>query len=112
MKLIGSRTEDIKRRALVSSALFISGSEKIINFLTEKYGVVRSAYVLNDTPEQGVNIYRILVNGSFVVGFEFSREDEVISDVFDMSVFDYDRKLKGRSDKLYLALALDLANNN
>lgn len=69
MKLIGSHTENIKRRVLVSSELFIIGSEKIINFLTEKYGVVRSAYVLNDTPEQGVNIYGILINGSFVVGF-------------------------------------------
>lgn len=110
MKLIGSRTEDINGRELVNSALFIRRREEIINFLTEKYGEVRSAYALSDTPEQGGNIYRILVNGASVVGFELSMEDEEISDVFEWSVLSYLRELKGRSDRLHLALVLELAN--
>ncbi|WP_139541137.1 hypothetical protein [Klebsiella spallanzanii] len=110
MKLIGSRTEDINRRELVNSALFIRGRGGIINFLTEKYGEVRSAYALSDTPEQGKNIYRILVNGAFIVGFELSMEDGKISDVFECSVLSYLRELKGRSNRLHLTLALELAN--
>lgn len=110
MKLIGSRTESIKRAELIDSELYIKKNGKIFSFLNEKYGEVRTVYVLAHTPEQGEDIYRILINGVLIVGFALSKYDAQINDVFDMSVVDYSKQLTGRSDKLDLAVALDLAN--
>lgn len=112
MRLTGSRTESIKRTELINSELFIKKNEKIINFLNEKYGKIISVYVLAHTPEQGEDIYRILINGVLIVGFELSRGDDQLNEVFDMSVVDYSKQLTGRSDKLDLAVALDLANGH
>lgn len=112
MKLIGSRTESIKRTELINSELFIKKNKIIINFLNKKYGDIRSIYVLAHTPEQGEDIYRILINGVLIVGFELSRGDEQINEFFEMPVAEYSKQLTGRSDKLDLAVALGLANGH
>lgn len=110
MKLIGSKTESIRRNELLCSEELIDNNELIVNLLDEMIGEIKSVYVLAHTPEQGEDIYRLIVNGDFVVGFELSRIDNKINEVFDMSVVDYAKELNSKSDKLDLAIAIDLAN--
>ncbi|ROP60171.1 hypothetical protein EDF81_3011 [Enterobacter sp. BIGb0383] len=112
MKLTGSRTENIKRDELINSGSFIRGNKVITGFLNDKYGHINSVYVLAHTPEQGEDIYRVLINGILIVGFELSKSDNQVNEHFDMSVADYSKQLKGRLDKLELAVALDLADKH
>lgn len=111
MRLIGSRTESVRRNELLHSEELINNNKLIVNLLGEMYGEIKSVYVLTHTPEQGEDIYRLLVNGNFIVGFEQSRKDKKISEIFYMPVVDYAKKLKSKSDKLELAIAIDLAAN-
>ncbi|EAA6712140.1 hypothetical protein DLL90_15135 [Salmonella enterica subsp. enterica serovar Arechavaleta] len=49
-------------------------------FLNKKYGDIRSVYVFVNTPEQYEDIYRILITGVLIVGFELSRGDDKINE--------------------------------
>ncbi|AWH88639.1 hypothetical protein [Limnobaculum parvum] len=111
MKLIGSRTEAIRRVQLLNSESLINENPIIVNFLNKQYGNIRSVYALAHTPEQGVDIYRLIINGNLIIGFELSHIDNQISEIFDMSVEYYSKQLNSKSDKLDLAIVLDLANN-
>ncbi|MDA5535205.1 hypothetical protein HB976_09890 [Yersinia mollaretii] len=111
MRLIGSRTESLRREELVQSGITIKKNEAIDYFLNEKFSPIKSAYVLACTPEQGEDFYRIIVNGDIVVEFEISRADSTITDIEEISVEDYSKLIKSKSDKLDLIIALDLANN-
>ncbi|WP_140919015.1 hypothetical protein [Limnobaculum xujianqingii] len=110
MKLRGSRTETILRRQLLDSELFINCNITIVKFLNKHYGEIQSVYVLTQTPEQSEDIYRLIINGDLVVGFELSRVNDQISEISDMGVNDYSKQLSSKSEKLYLAIALDLAS--
>ncbi|MDN0125333.1 hypothetical protein QVN60_19525 [Yersinia aleksiciae] len=111
MRLIGSRTESLRKEELQKSELFIKKNKMIVNFLNQKFSPVKSAYLLAHTPEQGEDIYRILVNGCIVIEFEISRLDSTISDIEEMPVSYYSKLIKSKSAKLDLLIALDLANN-
>ncbi|CNI41087.1 Uncharacterised protein [Yersinia thracica] len=111
MKLIGSRTESLRREQLQQSAIAIKNNAAITDLLNERFPHVKSAYVLACTPEQGEDIYSIIVNGCVVIEFEISRIDLTISDVEEISVEDYSKLIKNKSAKLDLAIALDLANS-
>ncbi|WP_392565249.1 hypothetical protein RHO15_06465 [Utexia brackfieldae] len=111
MRLIGSRTESIRRSELLHSEELINNNKLIVNLLSEMYGEIKSVYVLTHTPDQAEDIYRLIVNGDFIVGFELSRIDNKISEIFDMPVVDYSKQIKSKSDKLELAIAIDLAAN-
>ncbi|MGP6381694.1 hypothetical protein ACTZGB_19555 [Yersinia bercovieri] len=111
MRLIGSRTEFFRREELQQSEIFIKKNKIIVNFLNKKFSPVKSAYLLAYTPEQGEDIYRILVNGCIVIEFEISKFDSKISDIEEIPVSYYSKLIKSKSAKLDLLIALDLANN-
>jgi len=111
MRLIGSRTESIRRSELLHSEEFINSNKIIVDFLRGRYCEIKSVFVLTHTPEQAEDIYRLIINGNYVVGLELSRIDNEISDVFYMSVLEYSKIIKSKSDRLELAIARDLAAN-
>jgi hypothetical protein len=71
-------------------------------------------YVLTDTPEQTTDIFRILVDDKFVIGFELERDnaESLPTDVQQYSVDDY-RKAVGRGglSEAELRIALKLARD-
>ncbi|WP_159566198.1 hypothetical protein [Budvicia diplopodorum] len=111
MKLIGSRNELNRRNELLYSERFINKKTSIVSFLNERYGEIKSVYVLANTPDQGEDIYKLIINGKLIVGFELSRIDGKISDISEMSVLNYTKQIKRKSDRLDLAIALDLASS-
>lgn len=64
MKLKGSKQEQDFRKELEGSNLVLAKDGKaeiIMNVLKVTFGELKSAYILNWTPEQGEDIYTILV---------------------------------------------------
>src|SRR5690242_8348633 len=96
-KLIGSKTEEDLRAQLLASheSLFRdSARNRLLTCLRRCFPLIRTAYVLNWTPEQGEDIFLILVNDSLVAVIELDRQDldsEAI--VNSMSLSDYHRGL-------------------
>ena len=75
MRLIGSRTESIRRSELLHSEKLINSNKLIDDFLRGRYCEIRSVFVLTHTTEQAEDIYRLIVNGDYIVGFELSKID-------------------------------------
>jgi hypothetical protein len=117
MKLTGSVTEDEYRGDLIGSKRFLFESSQgasVLRALSQICSNIRTAYVLAHTPEQGEDIFRILVNGESIVGFDLQQGDgeRVASNVSVTSVKDYERMLHGREGRLRLAVALDLSKKD
>lgn len=113
MKFTSSVTEDEYRSDLLGSKKFLfenpSGS-MVLKALTEIYGELKSAYVLAHTPEQGEDIFHVLVNGESVVGFELPIDGSAPENVTVTPVKTYERMLGGsREGHLRLSLAQHLA---
>ena len=70
--------------------------------------------MLAHTPEQGEDIFRILVDGEKVVGFDLQHGDgdRIASNVRVLSIKDYERKVGGREGRLLLAIALELSKKD
>lgn len=72
---------------------------------------IQTAYVLGHTPEQGEDIYRILVNGQYVVGFDLQKNMSpvVLHNVKKYSVSEYQKLIAGGSARRYFDAALRLS---
>jgi len=111
MKLTGSITESEYREELINSRIYLFKSNsgvRIFKALIERYGNFRSAYILTHTPEQDEDVFRILIDGKEVVGFDYLHEKGDINNYIVMSVKEYDHAVKSREARLRLAIALDL----
>jgi hypothetical protein len=96
-------------------ALFKSPEgQRIIAALNKIAADIRSAFILSHIPEQGEDIYRILLNGDKIVGFELQRNDNdsYPLEVINFSVDEYRKIVKGRRNNEKLANAIALAKSN
>ena len=112
MKLIGSRNELNRRNELLYSERFINKKASIVSFLNKRYNEIKSVYVLAQIQEQDEDIYKLIVNSKLVVSFKLSRTDESISDISEVSVLNYKKSIEKKSDRLDLAIALDMMNTD
>jgi len=112
MKLLGTRLEDTFRSQLQRSheALFLKRENpRLLKSVCSAFPQTRSAYVLHWIPEQGEDIYTVLVNDNAVATFELSRFDEdIVSPNKVLSIEEYKKNLK-INKQIQLAVALDLA---
>jgi hypothetical protein len=117
MKLTNSDTEKEYRIDLIGSKKYLRESEKgkhVLVHLRKVFGDIHTMYALSHTPEQGEDIFRILVNGETVIGFDLQDEAgrfEALN-VTTYSVNEYERLLDGKMARLKLAIALDLSNHD
>ncbi|MFT2792260.1 hypothetical protein ACMV5I_19640 [Serratia sp. T13T92] len=111
MRLIGSRTEGLIRERLEKYEHIILENNVIHGLLVHNFSKIDSVYCLNQVIEQAEDIYTLLVNGEFVIEFELSRIDGSISDVNIKPLSEYSKKVKDKSSKLTLSIAIDLATN-
>ena len=109
MKLIGSRTESLIRERLKKFERIILKNEAIYNLLICNFGEVKHCYCLSQIIEQAEDIYTLLVNGESIIEFELSRLDYSISDIHVEPLNEYSKKIKDKSSKLTLAIAIDLS---
>ncbi|MGG4394580.1 hypothetical protein ABEX25_09800 [Paenibacillus thiaminolyticus] len=112
MKLIGSKQEQDFRKELEGSNIVSAQdgkAEAILNVLRNTFGEIKSAYILNWTPEQGEDIFTILVDLDKIAKVEISRvnpSEVPLIETFNLK--DFQRKLS-KIFQIKLAVAIDLA---
>ncbi|MFP7288497.1 hypothetical protein SFC15_19950 [Shouchella clausii] len=75
-KLIGSKTEQELREQLIKSKESLFGSEekkRLLEVLTNIYPKMNTAYILHWIPEQGENIYKVLIDDNMIAVVELNR---------------------------------------
>lgn len=113
MKLVGNKTEGEYRKALIHSQekLFNDSNFcKLLKVIRANNSVVKTAYVISHTPEQGEDFFRVIVNGSVINLIEIDRLDNNIEPIFEtMDISEYKKGLTKQS-MIKLAVALDLSS--
>lgn len=111
MKLIGSKTEDDLRAELQASheALFNDPARRrLLMALRGRYPAMRTAYVLNWTPEQGEDLYSVLIDDAVIASVELDRVNPEAEPIMSETPLQkYVKGLRG-AGRTKLAVALDL----
>ncbi|MED1915782.1 hypothetical protein P4V64_10730 [Bacillus thuringiensis] len=111
MRLKGSKTELDLRQHLVNSNLLLSSDENhsiLLSILRENFPKLRTAYVIDWIPEQGEDIYQILVDDNAVAEIELDRHSKMHTRIETVSVAQYKHGLS-KVNQIRLAVAVDLA---
>jgi hypothetical protein len=109
MKLIDSETEKEYRLQLIKSNHSLFNSEsKLLSELRRAYPQLITAYILDWLPEQGEDIYTILINDNIVATIEVEKDGSKESVVELSTVLQYVGRIS-KQNQIKLAVALDLA---
>lgn len=115
MKLNGSITEQEYRKWLISSHQGLFGPDQrgagLVAVLKAHYPQMMTAYVIDWIPEQGEDLYTVLINDELIVNVELSHDSLVAPIVDSITVKQYLHKLS-KSKQIQLAVALDLVKND
>ena len=114
MKLIKSRTEQELRAQLIKSnhSLFNSENKQgLLKVIRKIYPQMRAAYIIDWIPEQGEDLYSILINDNIIAKIELDHDyvREPIVEV--LTIPEYLHGLR-KQDQIQLAVALDLAKKD
>lgn len=112
MKLIGSKQEQDFRKVLAASNIILAQGDKEIALLAVLRGIfgeVKTAYILNWTPEQGEDIYIILVGLDKVAKVEISRNNLLDAPNIETFMLKDFKKGLSKAFQIKLAVAIDLA---
>ncbi|PAF19100.1 hypothetical protein [Terribacillus saccharophilus] len=115
MKLIGSKTEQDLRDLLKESneSLFNDNDKtRLLTVLRNQYPEMKSAYIIHWIPEQGEDIYRILINDSIISEIEIDRLDEKAEPINEAKSFNEYKQGLNKQNQLKLAVAIDLARHD
>ncbi|BBB90448.1 hypothetical protein [Methylomusa anaerophila] len=114
MKLIGSLIEQNARAimAITHDSLFKGHNPRLFNVLKTLFPELKTVYFLAHTPEQGEDIYVLLVDATHVVSVELDRYDENVEPIVRIrSLKEYKRKLS-KTKQIELAVAMDLSQKD
>lgn len=115
MKLIGSKTECHYREELIRSRQLLfedKRNQKLLSCLESRYPDMKTAYIIGWTPEQGEDIYRVLIDASTIAGVEVDRNDDECPPVIeDISLKEYEGKLS-KAGRIKLGVAIELAKSD
>ncbi|GBG07985.1 hypothetical protein PAT3040_02550 [Paenibacillus agaridevorans] len=112
MKLIGSKLEqEIREQLSISNQSLFESEEKrrLLEVIKSSFPEMRTAYIVNWIPEQGEDIYKILINDSIIADIELDRYSDDFEPIVESK--DIPNYLHGLSkqNQIKLAVALDLA---
>lgn len=111
IQLIGSRSEDEYRSQLLASreSQFGGNSDTRLKRVLLKQGYdVERAIIINWTPDQGEDIYTVLIWPDTILVVELDREDESIEPLFDYQTVDSYQKSLSKICQIKLAVAFDI----
>jgi hypothetical protein len=115
LKLIGSKAEQEFREQLIKShqSLFRDKErQRLLNLLKNNFPKMKTAYVIGWTPEQGEDIYRILIDKKSIAGIVIDRFDLKIEPIVEkISLSSYKQGLS-KIGQIKLAVAIDLATKD
>lgn len=115
MRLTGSKTEQEFRDALIKShtELFQGNSYKrLLQLLKTNFPEMKTAYFIRHIPEQGEDLYTMLIDFNIIVKIEISRYCEDEKPIVEISSINDFKKGISRVEQIKLAVAIDLAKKD
>ncbi|HBW37873.1 hypothetical protein [Desulfosporosinus sp. BICA1-9] len=115
MKLIGSKTEKEFRDILISShkALFKDKLDpRLLAALKTNFPNMKTAYFLNHTPEQGEDIYLMLVDTCNIVNIELDRFNSSSEPLVKTISMEQYKKGLSKMGQIKLTVAIDLTQKD
>jgi len=115
MKLIGSKLEqDIREQLIKSKQSLFKGKEKrrLLEVIRNSYPEMNTAYIVNWIPEQGEDIYNILINDNIIAEIELDRYNTEIEPIVETKTISQYLQGLSKQSKIKLAVALDLAKQD
>lgn len=115
MRLIGSKTEEDFRNALIKShKLLFTGDlyKELLQVLKTNFPEMKTAYILKHIPEQGEDLYTILVNLDTIATIEISRYSQDEKPIVEISSINDFKRGMSKVQQIELAVALDLAKKD
>jgi len=114
MKLIGSKTEKELREQLIKSHYSLFNDKSKLGLLNalKDFIDIKSAYIIDWIPEQGEDIYTILINTDIIVIVELDRLNLHLEPVLNTISINEFKKGLSKIHQIKLAVAIDLAMNN
>ncbi|MGD6817982.1 hypothetical protein ACQCVE_13045 [Metabacillus sp. 113a] len=113
MKLIGSKTEqDIRKQLVKSNELLFKSEEnkRLLEVIRSLYPEMKVAYIIDWIPEQGEDIYKLLINENIILEIELDRYNAEIDPIIESkSITQYLQGLS-KQKQIKLGVARDLAN--
>jgi len=112
VKLIGSKTEQDFRTELVNSHISLFqdlDKRRLLGILRNNFPNMKTAYIIYWTPEQGENIYSILVNVDEIAQIELDRFNSDIEPIINNISLARYRNGLSRIGQIKLEVAIDLA---
>ncbi|SNU79724.1 hypothetical protein [Neisseria zoodegmatis] len=91
---------------IIRSEIMVTGNKNLYNFLVEKYIDLKSVFCLSMIPEQGEDIYTLMINKNKVIMVDVSRLDSSIIETEGLSATDYLHQLKNKQEKDFLLAIL------
>lgn len=115
MILIGSKTEQEFRKQLLHSHeyLFVRKSnQKVLDVLNAYFPNMKTAYIIDQVPEQGEDIYTILIDTDYIIRVEIERRNLTAEPIIQtIGLNDYKYGLS-KVKQIKLAVAIDLAKRD
>lgn len=113
MRLIGSMTENKIRGDLIAgrNSIFIEGGcLLLLGAIRDIFPSIENAVVLNSIPDQGEDIYELLISEDMVVTLEIPRDGSPYS-YETSSRQEYASRHKSKMSQIKMAVAEDLIRN-
>ena len=108
MKLIGSKMEEDFRQELMKSHELFKSPSRLRDALESQGHPTSNAYVLHWTPDQGEDIYEVLIDGAYLVSVELDRVNPDSTPEYERTELkDYKHGLS-RMNQVRLLVAQDL----
>jgi hypothetical protein len=115
VKLIGSKTEQEFRENLIKSNQLLFKSEekrRLLEVIKSSYPEMNTAYIIHWIPEQGEDIYKILINDRVIAEIELERHNAEVEPIVESLTIPQYLKGLSKQNQIKLAVALDLAKQD
>jgi hypothetical protein len=115
VKLFGSKKEQEIRELLIRSNQLLFKSEekkRLLEVIKSSYPGMNTAYIIHWIPEQGEDIYQILINDNIISEIELERNNLDVEPIVEsIEITQYLHGLS-KHNQIKLAVALDLAKQD
>ncbi len=115
MRLVGSKTEKDFRDVLIKShkSLFDEDSyQGLLQVLKTNFPEMKTAYFIRHIPEQGEDLYTMLVDLDTIATIEISRYSQDEKPIVEISSINDFKNGISKVEQIKLAVALDLAEKD
>ncbi|WP_419886063.1 hypothetical protein [Paenibacillus sp. B-A-8] len=112
MKLIGSKLEQELREQFIKSNQSLFKSEekrRLLEVIRSSFSEMKTAYIVNWIPEQGEDIYMVLINDDLIAEIELDRYSDEVEPIVEFEAVSQYLHGLSKQNQIKLAVALELA---